>query len=294
MKVVCRLVGGLGNQLFIYAAARRLALSNGARLVVDCSSWFDRDFLYRRTFQLKNFCLPSDVEIEGGEVSNSLRFRRRLGRRLNKILPFGARWYICQEGHKFDARLVDLRIAKDVYIEGYWQSELYFKDVEHRIREELSLIPPIDDLNQSFAYCIRRSISVAVHIRFFDGPRESGENNVSDNYYRRAVDFIESIAPGAHYFVFSDRPASALEHVTFPSGRVTLVNHNQGDENAYADLWLMSLCEYFIMANSTFSWWGAWLSEPRSKCIIAPSVRISGGKMEWGFDGLLPDRWIKL
>jgi hypothetical protein len=294
MKVVCRLVGGLGNQLFIYAAARRLALANGVQLVVDAATGFERDDVYCRSYQLSNFHIPEDIVIRKTSVSKFLRLRRYFGRLFDRVLPFGFRRYLCQDDNDFDSRLINFRVLRDVYLEGYWQSELYFKDMESKIRSDLRFIPPADDLNQSLADCIRRSASVAVHIRFFDGPSESGESNVSDAYYKKAIAFMELRVPGAHYFVFSDRPAIALERVSFPKGRVSVVSHNQGDGNAYADLWLMSLCENFIIANSTFSWWGAWLSERHSSCIVAPAVRISSGKMAWGFDGLLPDRWTKL
>ena len=79
-----------------------------------------------------------------------------------------------------------------------------------------------------------------------------------------------------------------------PDGRVTLVAHNQGDEAAYADLWLMTQCQHFIIANSTFSWWGAWLASHVGKYVIAPGFEMREGKMWWGFDGLLPDEWIKV
>ena len=74
----------------------------------------------------------------------------------------------------------------------------------------------------------------------------------------------------------------------------TLVSHNNSDETAYADLWLMSLCDNFIIANSTFSWWGAWLSDNKKKIVIAPSNIITEGRMAWGFEGMIPNDWIKL
>jgi hypothetical protein len=79
-----------------------------------------------------------------------------------------------------------------------------------------------------------------------------------------------------------------------PDARVTLVTHNQGDEHAYADLWLMTQCQHFIIANSTFSWWGAWLAEHMDKRVIAPGFEMRQGKMWWGFKGLLPSAWIRL
>jgi hypothetical protein len=72
-----------------------------------------------------------------------------------------------------------------------------------------------------------------------------------------------------------------------------LVAHNHGDENAYADLWLMTQCSHFIIANSTFSWWGAWLSTYNDKIIIAPRIKMDG-LGAWGFEGLVPETWLKI
>ena len=105
---------------------------------------------------------------------------------------------------------------------------------------------------------------------------------------------MEKIIPGAHYFLFSDRPEDARARIPLSDQRITCVSHNHGDENAYADLWLMTLCQHFIIANSTFSWWGAWLAEYKDKQIIAPGFEMREGKAHWGFDGLLPETWIKL
>lgn len=292
--IVARIRGGLGNQLFIYAAARRLALSNHADLCLDSTSGFERDTVYNRCYQLDHFLIPDDIKVRGGRFSLVKRIYFYLSRKFNSILPFIHRNHICQDGDDFDSRLLGVRGRRNVFLEGYWQSERYFKDVELLIRQDLSIIPPVDSINVEMAERIGNCVSVAVHVRFFDRHDEIGGSNVASDYYERAIAYIDAMEPEAHYFVFSDQPAAALERFAFPQGRVTVVAHNQGDENAYADLWLMSLCQHFIIANSTFSWWGAWLSVRQGKIVIAPNVRITHGKMAWGFEGLLPDEWIKL
>jgi hypothetical protein len=104
---------------------------------------------------------------------------------------------------------------------------------------------------------------------------------------------MECHKPDAHYFVFSDQPAAARAFIPLPDDRITLVSHNQGQENAYADLWLMTQCKHFIIANSTFSWWGAWLTESPGKMVITPGFKIIGdGRVtSWGFEGLIPSSW---
>lgn len=295
MKIVIpRIVGGLGNQLFVYAAARRLALVNNAELVLDDVSGFVCDFDYQRHCQLNHFNISCRKATPAERLEPLSRLRRCLKRAINRLRPFEKRNYLQQEGADFDSRLLTIKPHGAVYLEGYWQSEKYFKDVEPVIREELRIIPPKDEINQEMAVRIRGYRAVALHVRYFDAPQEHGVNNAPGEYYARAIEKMETLVPGAHYFVFSDQPAAARARIPLPDERITLILHNQGDENAYADLWLISQCQHFIIANSTFSWWGAWLADHPGKQVIAPGFKIRDGKMAWGFEGLLPDEWIKL
>jgi hypothetical protein len=294
IKIISRIFGGLGNQLFCYATARRLALANNVELVLDDASGFVHDHAYQRHCQLDHFKIPCRRATPAERLEPLSQVRRYLKRAMNRRRPLQERSYIQQEGIDFDSRMLAIELCCTVYLEGYWQSEQYFNDVEATIRQELRIIPPKDKVNLAMAERIRDCLAVAVHMRFFDAPQEQGVNNASVDYYARAVARMESLAPDAHYFVFSDQPAAAREAIQLSEDRVTLVSHNEGDENAYADLWLMTQCRHFIIANSTFSWWGAWLAEHAEKQVIAPGFEIREGKMSWGFEGLLPEEWLKL
>ncbi len=301
-KIVARLFGGLGNQLFIYAAARRLALVNNAELVLDDVSGFVRDHTYKRRYQLDHFHIPCRKATASERLEPFSRLRRYLKRRWNQRLPFEQRCYLVQEGLDFDARLLAVKPRGTVYLEGYWQSENYFKDVEPQIRADLRIKPPTDVVNLQMAERIRSAqVAVAVHVRFFDAPtqqkRNDGHiNNVPTDYYGRAIKLMEDRVPDAHYFVFSDQPYAAREHIPLPDDRLTLVGHNRGDDMAYADLWLMSQCRHFIIANSTFSWWGAWLAEYPEKIVIAPGFTINSNSSitARGFKGLIPKKWLQI
>ncbi|OYZ27512.1 MAG: alpha-1,2-fucosyltransferase [Hydrogenophilales bacterium 17-64-65] len=295
MKIITRIKGGLGNQLFCYAAARRLALANHAELVLDDVSGFVRDHEYQRHYQLGHFNIPFRKATPAERLEPMSRVRRYLKRAMNRRRPFEARRYIQQEGIDFDCRLLTVKPRGTVYLEGYWQSEQYFKDVEATIREELRIIPPKDKINRAMAERIRSCLAVAVHVRFFDAPQEIGVNNASGDYYARAVARMECLAPDAHYFVFSDQPAAARDRIPLPDDRITLVSHNQGDENAYADLWLMTQCQHFIIANSTFSWWGGWLGGCKEKIVIYPDLEMRQDKSApFNLSGDQPTGWIKL
>jgi hypothetical protein len=294
LKIIPRLFGGLGNQLFIYATARRLAIVNNAELILDNVSGFVRDYTYRRSYQLDHFNISSRVATPAERLEPFPILRRNLMRGVNRRRPFEARRYIQQEGIDFDPRLLLFKAHGTVYLEGYWQSEKYFKDVEYQIREDLNIIPPIDLINREMVKRIRTCLAVAVHLRFFDTPNDSVLNNVHAGYYARAFAIMEKIAPEAHYFVFSDQPETAIYLLPMLRHRITLVSHNQADENAFSDLWLMSQCRHFITSNSTFSWWGAWLAKSTDKQVITPGMVMREGKSSWGFDGLIPDTWLTI
>lgn len=292
-KVIARIKGGLGNQLFCYAAARRLALANNAELVIDDVTGFARDRLYCRRFMLGRFCIPARKATPPERMEPFGRYRRGLAKWVSHRRTFEKRRYVEQEGLDFDERLLALRVNGTLYLDGYWQSEGYFRDVEQRIREDLQIISPTDAQNQRTAEEIRGSDAVALHVRWFDAPGNMASHNVSANYYQRAVALMEEKIESPRYFVFSDDPEAARSKIELPEGRVVFVTHNREDENAYADLWLMTQCRHFITANSTFSWWGAWLGREKLKIVLTPDLRIEG-KTTWGFKGLIPGEWVRV
>lgn len=294
MKVIPRILGGLGNQLFSYCAARRLALANNAELVLDNVSGFRYDLEYQQQYQLDHFHIQARCATASERLEPFSRIRRYIKRRVSRKSSFEERHYIQQESNDFEPKLLQVKLSNTVYLEGYWQSEGYFKDIEPIIRSDLKIISPNDSVNLCMAAKIQNCVAVAVHVRFFDAPTSLSGNNAPHEYYNKAISMIEAFAPNAHYFLFSDNPTAARALIALPDTKITLVAHNRGDANAYADLWLMSLCKHFIIANSTFSWWGAWLAEHQNKKIFAPSLQIREGKTAWGFAGLLPDSWIKV
>ncbi len=291
--IITCIKGGLGNQLFCYAAARRLALANNAVLIIDDITGFERDIQYQRRYMLDHFNISARKATPAERMEPLGRYRRFIVKWLSRHKPFMCRPYLKQEGMDFDERLLALQVRRKLYLDGYWQGEGYFKDVEQTIRTDLQITPPVDATNLSMAARVRDSLAVAVHVRFFDAPNEIGINNAPGDYYAHAVTKMETLVPGAHYFVFSDRPDAARVRIPLTDDRITCVAHNRGGANAYADLWLMTLCKHFIIANSTFSWWGAWLAPHACKQVIAPGFEMREGKMWWGFDGLIPDGWIK-
>ncbi len=290
--IIVKLQGGLGNQLFTFSAARRLAKVNNANILVDSIQGFKNDSKYKRVYLLDSLLKPPKT-IDNNKLDHILlRLRRKGLKFVNAIVPFNSKNYICQRNMDFDPRILDFRFTGQIFFEGYWQSESYFSDIENILRSELLIRSPSDYLNSSFLNRISKENSVAVHVRNF-----SIENNFSTSergfsYYKNAISLIESKVINPHYFIFSDSTVSPNIVNLFPIGRYSLLEHNFSVQNSIYDLLLMSKCSYFIITNSTFSWWGAWLSPFNNKIVVYPNIRILSGEGCWGFNGLMPLEWI--
>ena len=291
-KVIVRIKGGLGNQLFCYAAARRLALFNKAELVIDDLTGYARDYQFRRKCALDKFRIMARKATPAERMEPFSRYRRGLVKLAARTQPFYKRNYVEQEGLDFDSRLLDFKVKGSVYLDGYWQSEGYFKDIEDVIRQDLCIAPPQDLINQQTANQILDSNAISVHIRWFKKPDNNSINNKLKGYYAGAVKKIIDSVSHPRFFLFSNYPKESRCLLHIPEDRITCVEHNSVDESAYADLWLMALCKHFIIANSTFSWWGAWLAASKNKLIIAPNQEIPTGEGIWGFKGLVPEDWV--
>jgi hypothetical protein len=296
-KIIVRIKGGLGNQLFSYAAARRLAFVNNAELVIDNITGFIRDRQYQRKYALDHFLIPCRKACSWERMEPFERYRRGISKGISKLLPFGKGCYVEQVGVGFDERVLNIKTACSIQFEGHLQSERYFKDIESTIRDDLRIIPPADRINKIVLKNIEMCNAIALHVRWFDNPDVNGSiYNVSEEYYSKAIQLIEERIDNPHYFLFSDDPKNAIKKLSLKAKQFTVIDHNVGDENAYADLWLMSRCKHYITANSTFSWWGAWLCSSGNKIIITPASIDANkdGKTSWGFCGQLPDTWIKI
>jgi hypothetical protein len=300
-KVVVRLKGGLGNQLFCYAAARRLAWANEAELVLDAVTGFKYDHLYRRTYALGCFCIPARLATPAEQMEPLGRVRRLIARKLSERKPLAQRCYIQQSGVDFDPRIVSLRLRNGTtYFDAFGQSECYFADIRQQLLQDLAMSVPEDRANVATAAQIESTESVALHVRWFDTGDVAHSSNMSLAYYAAAIPQLLEKISDAYFFVFSDRPSDAVALLSpLMGGRpFTLVAHNAETGSAEADFWLMRRCKHFIIGNSTFAWWAAWLGEqehPRTQ-VFAPARNVDPehSVTAWGFPGLLPERWTVL
>lgn len=290
-KVIARIRGGLGNQMFIYAMAHGLAERSGSELVLDTVSGFERDFVFKRQYMLDRFSPKGRVATYSERLEPGARLRRSMLRKANLLLPFSSRKMISQTGQEFDSRILELRPQGNLYLEGYWQSEKYFEDIATMVRSELAVPPTLSEKQKMHAAKMESAPSVAIHMRFFDDFEEPKRRARMTDYYRKAIEVMEQREPKAKYYVFSDRPKEAYEILQLPADRSVSVENDGSEKAAHQDLWLIGQCHHAIIADSTFSWWAAWLGETANSTVVAPRRPLSSRSTAWGFEGLVPDRW---
>lgn len=283
--VIVQIAGGLGNQLFEYAFGRSLALRNGVPLILDHRSGFPRDF-YRRVFTLDRYAIRCGFVSASADLSTfSGRVRRRLTRWRNSMLPLGHRSYVLEpDVFAYDPDIASMRIVQPTHFEGVWQHEEYFAEQRATLLQDLTLQSPVSDATREVAKRIEDSNSVCLHVRRLLGvPNRKGASPLPENaaihlatsYYDRAISFVAEHVVTPTFFVFADYPEWARDNLRLPFP-TEYVLHN-GPERDYEDLWLMSRCRAFVIANSTFSWWAAWLATHPEKFVVAPESGIGCG-----------------
>ena len=279
--IIARIEGGLGNQMFIYAAARSLALYTGRMLKLDVSSAFNLD-TYGRRYRLRIFNIQAqeaseeDVAVYKVESGSFKRLRN-----LNRLLPLNWRSLI-EERSLFDPRILQFKPKREkVYLIGYWQREEYFKRVANFIRKDFTLKVGLSTETLTLSEWIRnvKNESVCLHVR-----RIAYEYLLPKSYYDKAFEILQERVKKPHYFIFSDDFEWVKENLN-PPDPFEFVTHN-GAERDFEDLWLMSQCRHAIIANSSFSWWGAWLNENPGKVVIAPA--------DWGYRAAPCRGWVAI
>jgi hypothetical protein len=266
--IITKLIGGIGNQMFQYAVARHLAYLQNDQLKLDLTGF--------REYTLRSYHLNPLNIIEQVATDDEITYLRNLH-------------YVNERHFHFNPAILNL--GTNVYLEGYWQSEKYFKNIEAVIRNEFKAKCPPEGENARLANQIVNCDAVAMHVRRGDYAANPVTNQVHGlcqlDYYYRAVSIIANRVSQPCFYVFSDDWGWVRQNVSlqFP---MTIITHNANWP--HEDLRLMSLCKYHIIANSTFSWWGAWLADYLGKVVIAPQKWFNAPGKYTG--DLFPENWI--
>jgi len=265
-SVIAIVKGGLGNQLFIYAAAWALALHTGRALYLDSTRGYTNDD-YGRCYRLNRFPIQASSMPEAWRIAPTLQHRRhKIIRAWNKLYPRNLRTYFGERHHRSADQLTSLTPVRNrITLLGYWQNEAYFADAASRIREELTPPAPADEKNRALVEKFAAGDSVFVHFR-----RVRYQHLLDRDYYQSAIDAACSRLAHPRFILFGDDLKWPEQNLDFREAHVTVMANNGEDE--LADLWLMTRCRHAIVANSSFSWWGAWLGDTGPKrLILAPA-----------------------
>jgi glycosyl transferase family 11 len=287
--IVVKLEGGIGNQLFQYAAGRNLSYSNKTKLKFDVSSFKSDN---QRDYALEKFNIigeiATDQEIEKLTMPDPGIVKRVIHKTF-RLPPRSTTTHIKEKNYNFDPDI--LKLSDQVYLEGYWQSEKYFAPVSDLIRTELEPKHDFSHEARTMAETIASSESVSLHIRRGDYVSDSvvarKHGTCSLEYYQECVKTIASRVSNPVFFLFSDDLEWVESNFTMEFPRI-IVDCN-GSEMPEGDLMLMSHCKHNIIANSSFSWWGAWLNPNPQKTVMAPHRWLN---IERNTNDLFPKDWI--
>lgn len=290
--VVVGLKGGLGNQMFQYAAGRALAAAHAAELVLDTRTGFARDRLFRRTFGLDPFPIQARAAAAGERLPFWIeRAAARIGRPARAPVarrPWGT--LVTEIDCPPSIAALDARDTR-VFLRGHWQSERHFSGVRTAIAAELR--PPVSQRAafREMAPIIESPNAIAIGVRLFEelpGASKSGVGGlVPIEAYAAAARLLAARIADPEFFVFCSAASSRLDGLRLP-GRVRFLTPDHGFESSIDGLWLLSRCRTFVIANSTFFWWAAWLAESeRAAVSVVAFDRFPN-------PATIPDRWNRV
>lgn len=291
--IVAKLQGGLGNQMFQYALGRHLAIKNNVPLKLDVTALKTNDpSVTKRDYILSVFNVEESFATEK-EIAWFKKYRFKKGKFwfwYNRTIANRSR-YAWEKQFNFEPWILTLK--EPVYLDGYWNTEKYFKEIEDIIRKEFTLKKELGVESQKLLSEISGVESVSLHVRRGDYVSDTRTNAwhgaISSDYYEKAIQNIAEHVTNPHFFIFSDDPAWAREHIIPPFPTIYMPTDTEHPEE---DMYLMSQCKHNIIANSTFSWWGAWLNNNPNKIVIAPHKWFQTPKMDTR--DLVPTTWVTL
>jgi len=290
--IIVKLLGGLGNQMFQYAVAKVIADKHNTEVKFDLRGLYAGEDT-RKTFELDVFGIP---EIQASHKEYFPFYRQSL---------FGSTilWNLIKKHKKFihykeKAFTYDPNLIKNsspnMLLRGLFQSEKYFAFKRDLILKEFTFKNPLTDKNLSISKKIANENSVALHIRrgeFASDPQINKKiGTVPIDFYYKALNFIKENIQNPVFYIFSDTPEWVKKNFKIPKSSI-IIDWNT-EKSSYIDMQLMSLCKHNIIANSTFSWWAAWLNKNPNKIVIAPKKWFAS--FNYNTKDLIPQTWIKL
>lgn len=289
---ISHIVGGLGNQMFVYAMAKSLASVKSAELKLDLSTFNHKKYINPEGYLLSKVFGVDEKEAGFCDYFNALGIKAA-------IFPLVKRRMISadkdvflfeKEVFKFDDEYEKNEKLRKGYILGYWQTEKYFLKTEKEIRKRFEFNKSqISTRAIELADKIMQKNSVSVHIRrgdYISNPVYSKSYDFCGmDYYNAAFKTINSKVESPFYCIFTDDIEWTASQEIFKNALIC----SESGEGSWNDMYLMSVCKHHIIANSTFSWWGAWLNPNKNKIVVSPNSWFIDGRVA---HDLIPKNWV--
>ena len=274
--IIVKIMGGLGNQMFQYAIAKSIAVRNKDNFKLDIT-FYSKQTL--RKYEL-NLLDIDEVLVNKksffSKVTSKFRF-------LTKI------YYMERKIAEYDSNVFN---KKNVILDGYWQNEKYFKDIRGKILQDFTPVSSLSNKANYYLNSIKNSNSVSVHVRradYIENINTNANHGVCGlSYYKKAFKYLNNKTDNVTFFIFSDDISWCKKVFRFLERKVFV----EDTKSTIDDLELMKNCKHNIIANSTFSWWGAWLNQNEQKIVIAPKKWFV--KKEWKNKNPACENWIKI
>lgn len=277
-NVVTKVMGGFGNQLFCYACGYAVAKEGNRNLIIDTSQQDNDSFrkvdLVKLNIQYKRrVTFEKTTGVLGRFIVNRIKLIKEIG-----FLPVKVKE---KRPYSFQESIFNNK-KQNIYLDGYWQSEKYFKKYRADL---LAMFTPQMVFASKSKYGIKGAC-VAIHIRRGDYIKIGC--NIDDGYYENAINYFKNkIGADLVFLIFSDDVDYANQFAEAHPDLKMIVVCSEGDEQTLEDFYLMTSCDHFIIANSSYSWWAAWLGRNPKKIVVCPEVDF------WTGD-FYPDEWKKI
>lgn len=293
-NIYVKLYGGLGNQLFQYAFGKSLSKKLSANLILEVESGFKNDF-FKRKYALKDLGINPHTISNSDSINRltiSTSFLGKLYRKLNGYLPKNFRFYY-RERKKFLFDEEVFKLKKDIFFDGYWQNYNYFNDIVDELRDEIQ--NGHDYKNDIITDLLNNQNSVAVHMRyphaFVNGKVHKSTKayfcSLDFIYFKKAIHEMKSLVPNPYFCFFSDNIEWAKKQIDNANLAIEYEFIDSG--NAISDFQLMRQCNHFVISNSTFSWWAAYLANRPNKQIVSPKNWIN--EVDFEAMDFFPNGW---
>lgn len=291
MKIV-NITGGLGNQMFQYAFA--LALKErypNEKILIDTTDY--KRYIIHNGYELEKLF---DIQLKHASIIEQLKvfypFQSSLMQKLGRVFSSFPYKNVVSENEDMNFHPEIMERAESTFYLGFWQSEKYFKGIKDKIKDIYHFPKDENILNLRLKEEISNLNSTSLHVRHGDYLNFKNTYGICDlNYYQKAVSFIIERSHPECFVIFSDDLNWCRTFIAPMLGQYKLffVDWNKR-ETSFRDMELMSYCRNNIIANSTFSWWGAWLNEHSEKIVVAPSQWMRSG----GWDDIIPEGWVRV